>query len=124
MYQPIEVRPHLLDTSGVQKIYRFDNGYGASVVRFRGSYGGEDGLWEMGVIEFTGPNPDDFYLTYFTALTHDVLGYLNDADVEERLTAIAALPVTTVDAINKEKRERDEQLNTIMQSFKDVMETL
>ncbi|WP_249182454.1 hypothetical protein [Burkholderia ambifaria] len=37
---------------GEQKVYRFDNGYGASVVRHQYSYGGDRGQWELGVVKF------------------------------------------------------------------------
>ena len=37
---------------GVQELYRFDNGFGASVVRHMHSYGGPDGFWELGVISW------------------------------------------------------------------------
>lgn len=33
-----------------QYIFHFDNGYGASIIRFIGSYGGEHGLWEIGLL--------------------------------------------------------------------------
>ncbi len=37
---------------GIQKIYKFDNGYGASVVKHLFSYGGAQGLWEMALLSF------------------------------------------------------------------------
>ena len=36
---------------GIQKIYRFKNNFGASVVKHPYSYGGEKDLWELAVIE-------------------------------------------------------------------------
>ena len=80
--------------SGTQKIYRFPNDYGASVVRFYvggfpASYGAEDSNWEIGVIKFTG---DDWNLTYDTPITSDVIGYLNDEGVVDVLQQIKALP--------------------------------
>ena len=40
--------------------YKFDNGYGASVVCHSGSYGGNKGLYEIAVLDLTG----DFVLQY------------------------------------------------------------
>lgn len=37
---------------GVQKLYRFPNGFGASVVRHFGSYGGTHGLWEIATVKW------------------------------------------------------------------------
>ncbi len=37
---------------GFQSVYRFPNGYGASVVCYAGSHGGKDGLFELAVIKF------------------------------------------------------------------------
>ena len=34
-----------------QKIYKFPNGYGASVIKGPYSYGGPDGLWELAVLD-------------------------------------------------------------------------
>ena len=76
--------PHPL--GGTQKIWRFKNGYGASVVRFPYSYGYEVGLWELGVLQF---NDDETYgLTYETNVSNDVIGHLSAADVEVFLKKI------------------------------------
>lgn len=77
---------------GEQKVYRFPNGYGASVVRHRHSYGGATGHWELAVIRFPGAASDEFDLVYDTPITDDVIGYLSDAHVAETLVLIAALP--------------------------------
>jgi hypothetical protein len=71
---------------GIQRRYRFDNGYGASVVQHAYSYGGDRGLWELAVTDHAGR------LTYDTPVTNDVIGCLTEAAVEEQLDAIAALP--------------------------------
>ena len=86
-------RAHGVGT-GIQKVYRFPNDYGASVVRFSigslgGSYGAEDGQWELGVLKFDG---DDWGLTYETPITNDVIGYLTDDGVVDVLQQIKALP--------------------------------
>lgn len=73
---------------GVQKLYRFDNGFGASVVRHKFSYGAEEGKWELAVIKFDGDNWD---LTYETEVADDVVGYLSESEAEEYLDQIAAL---------------------------------
>ena len=39
---------------GVQKLYSFPNGYGASVIKHKGSYGGDKGLWELAVLDTDG----------------------------------------------------------------------
>lgn len=73
---------------GVQHLFKFDNGYGASVIRHDFSYGGEDGLWELAVLEFEG---EEWNLCYDTEVTDDVLGYLTDAEVEYNLDEIEKL---------------------------------
>lgn len=77
---------------GSQKVYRFSNGYGASVVCHIFSYGGASGLSELAVIKFNSDNALDFELDYSTPITGDVLGHLNDSEVNKALLAIAALP--------------------------------
>lgn len=64
---------------GVQKIFKFDNMYGASVIKHRYSYGSDLGLWELAVIKYQ--DDDKWGIVYDTKLTDDVLGYLTDDDV-------------------------------------------
>jgi len=73
---------------GTQVIHRFDNDYGASVVRHSMSYGGKDGLFEIGVIKFTG---DSWDLCYDTPVTDDVLGHLTQPEVDVILNRIKQL---------------------------------
>lgn len=73
---------------GVQKLHRFDNDYGASVVSGPYSYGGPNGPWEIAVIQFEG---EDWDIMYNTPITDDVLGHLTDEDVERTLAEIEAL---------------------------------
>ena len=64
---------------GTQKLFRFSNGFGASVVKHSFSYGKEKGLWELAVIEFKYPTDletDEFSLCYSTDITDDVIGSL------------------------------------------------
>lgn len=75
----------LFDTPGVQYKFKFDNGYGASVIKHYGSYGYELDLWELAVL---GPDGD---LNYGTSITDDVLGYLTDEEVRETLKQIQEL---------------------------------
>ena len=65
----------------------FPNGYGASIVRFNGSYGYEKGLWEVAVMTDRGP-------CYDTPITSDVIGYQSEAEVVELCKQIHALPAT------------------------------
>lgn len=73
---------------GYQIVYRFPNGYGASIVNHSFSYG-----TELGVIKFKSSiDMNDFGLTYETPITDDVLSYLSPEDIEETLNRIRALP--------------------------------
>ena len=80
--------------AGVQKIYRFPNGFGASVIRageggsWTGSYGAEDGLWELAVLKWDG---EKSRLTYETSITDDVMGRLTQENVDDILKDIHKL---------------------------------
>ena len=74
---------------GYQKLYRFSNGYGASVINDGISYGGEK-LEGLAVIQWN-ENGDDWGICYSTPITDDVLGRLNPQEVEELLKQIEAL---------------------------------
>lgn len=67
---------------GIQKIYKFENGRGASVVRNPFSYGGEKGLYELAVLDENGN------LDYTTPITNDVIGWLTWEEVIELLRKI------------------------------------
>ena len=68
-----------------QKIYKFDNGYGASVVCNFGTYGAKDGLFEVAVLDSNGD------IAYNTPISGDVIGWLDFADVADILNKIKAL---------------------------------
>lgn len=73
------------DYNGVQAIVKFDNGYGASIVRHMFSYGGPSGLFEMAVID------ENNEITYNTSITNDVIGHLTESQVSEYLVKIKNL---------------------------------
>ena len=73
---------------GVQRLYRFDNGYGASVICHNHSYGGDEGLWELAVIVYGDVG---YLLCYDTDITDDVIGYLSEEEVDQLLVSINAL---------------------------------
>lgn len=89
MYDTVEkFRENLKDTNyvngGVQHVYSFPNGYGASVVKHDFSYGGKQGLWELAVLE--GEE-----LCYTSGITDDVIGHLSWVNVEKILGEIKSL---------------------------------
>jgi len=91
---PAEMKPF-----GLQRLYKFQNGYGASVVRFGwrfhddkkryASYTRNDQQWEVAIIRWVSPRR--FELAYNTSITGDVLGYLTKKGVEEVLEKIRKL---------------------------------
>ena len=70
--------------NGVRHVYKFDNGYGASVIKHDYSYGGRDGLWELAVLK-----DDD--MCYTSGITEDVIGHLSWDNVENYLKQIKEL---------------------------------
>lgn len=74
---------------GIQHVYRFDNGYGASVVNHLSSYG-----VELAVVVWKGPTAPhhSFKLTYDTPVAGDVEGWLTPERLTSLLAEIAALP--------------------------------
>lgn len=72
----------------VQYVFKFDNNYGASIVKRPGSYGFNKDLWELAVIWFDG---DEWHLTYDTEITDDVIGHLTDEEINEILHKIKNL---------------------------------
>jgi len=75
--------------NGVQFIFKFDNMFGASVVRHEKSYGGNAGFWELAVIKFD--NENEWHIDSTTKITSDVLGFLVPKEVESALKKINKL---------------------------------
>lgn len=71
---------------GIQRIYSFDNGWAASVIKGPYTYGGPEGFWELAVLEGVAGD-----ISYDTPLTDDVIGWLTDEELENTLAAIAEL---------------------------------
>lgn len=71
---------------GGQIKLRFPNGYGASIIRHDGSYGGREGFFELAVLSPDGE------LDYTTPITSDVEGWLTPEAVRDLCVRIAALP--------------------------------
>lgn len=89
MYTPILEKER---NGGVQKVFRFENGYGASVVKNPYSYGGDEGLWELAVVlVYENEGRLLWKLVYDTPITEDVLGWLTWEEVEETLKQIEEL---------------------------------
>jgi len=93
IYEPYDARP--LENGAVQKLYKFANNYGASVVKGEHTYGGDEGLWELAVITFQ--TDGGYNLCYTTPITTDVEGHLTDDAVEELLMKVEALPTAPLD---------------------------
>ena len=67
---------------GVQYIFTFENGYGASVVKFYGTYGFGRDLWELAVLKNGRLHYDN------PVADGDVKGYLTDEKVNNLLREI------------------------------------
>lgn len=74
---------------GIQLVFRFPNGFGASVIEGEGSYG-----VELAVLSWETPatSNDEYDLTYTTPVTGDVEGHLDAERLADLLNQIQALP--------------------------------
>lgn len=72
----------------IQKVYRFPNGYGASVIQGPYSYGGVAGQWEIAMVKYYSPEKLHFDLAYDDGEFEDVVGYLYDNEVDKYLQYI------------------------------------
>jgi hypothetical protein len=75
-------------TGGTQTVYKFPNGYGASVITGNLFYTDEDHPYELAVVKFDG---EVYKLDYSTPITNDVIGHLNEQGVHDTLVQIKAL---------------------------------
>ena len=77
---------------GRQTVYRFPNGYGASVAfdeRGELHIGDHRGKYELAVVRWKA---DDYEIAYDTPITSDVEAWLDWPDVEALLERIGGLP--------------------------------
>jgi len=106
---------------GFMHRFMFDNGFGISVVKHDGSYGHEQDLWEIAVLDSNGD------LCYKTPVTDDVLGWLTDSDVYETAVEVAALDPNCIVEEEPEEpdfRETISKVNDLMQQAMDLLKTL
>lgn len=73
-------------TNGIRARMFFPNGYGISVISNNRSYGGEDGLYEVGVLDSKGD------LCYSTPVTDDTIGWLTERGVTVIMKRVQELP--------------------------------
>ena len=85
MFKPTKSGKHPGSLTGTQDLYKFKNGYTASVIQTPYSYGSNQGLFELAVMY----NGD---LVYDTPITNDVIGYLTPEAVQGILQEISELP--------------------------------
>lgn len=92
--------------TGDQRIYRFPNGFGASLVQIcRVSTDKDEGipytgvhpitdefLWEVGIVQFNSADDLDFTLTSETPIASEVIRYVTDSRAESILQKIKDLP--------------------------------
>ena len=87
-FSDLDFQPHPHIKFGNQAKHFFDNGYGVSVVRFPGSYGYEEGLYEVAILK---GNAENWNICYDTVLTDDVLGRQSEEEVEVLLYEVENL---------------------------------
>ena len=70
---------------GIQAIVEFPNGWGASIIKSDTSYGGNNDLFEIAVLDKDGK------LSCKTDISDDVIGWQDENDIDRVLTAISKL---------------------------------
>lgn len=86
--------------NGIQYIAKFPNNYGASIYPYI-SCGRETGLWEVEVIKYKPgeTNLQNFDITWDTPITEYAICYSTEAEVNELVSQIEALPQAEEDEI-------------------------
>ncbi len=82
--------------------YKFENGYGASVVRGQGTYGHQQGLFELAVMHGDG-------ICYASPITDNVLGHLGKGEIPHFIKRIEDLPVNHM-CTHKQAPEPEERM--------------
>lgn len=68
----------------------FNNGYAMDIALHDGSYGQQDGLFEIAIMTHTDCTLED--ITYDTPITSDILGWQSIEDCAECARSVRALP--------------------------------
>ncbi len=84
-FNDLEFKEHPNKMGGVVARIMFENSYGASIAQTPFSYGGDEGLYELAVLDSDG------HLTYETSITDDVEGYLTEDEVTKLMEQIQNL---------------------------------
>jgi len=84
----LDFHPHGSFPDGIAARYFFPNGYGVSVVQFPGSYGYEEGLYEVAVLKGLEENWEIFYDNH---ITDDVIGYQTVDNIDNLLSQVESL---------------------------------
>lgn len=105
-FKDLKFIPHKHDSEGIRTTHFFDNDYGVSVVRFLGSYGYDQGLYELAVLkrtenscrifyeysEWYKKNPELKLYLYYQNFIHfcdeEVFGYLTPKQVESIMSVV------------------------------------
>jgi len=89
-FTDLKFAPHPVmgENHGIQALAFFPNGYGVSVVRFPGSYGYGEGLYEVAVLQGTS---SDYRLCYDTPVTNDVMGHCDEQDINNIMEEVSFL---------------------------------
>lgn len=106
----VEALPH---SNGEQVIVKFENGYGASVIRHHFGHGGPRSLWELAVLG-AGDEP-----VYDTPITNDVLGHLSGEEVVTTLRQIADLEPTVAPHDSADCASCDDHADATLQADRD-----
>ena len=75
-----------------QVVYRFRNGYGASVINTGAGSGRYKKLYELAVIRFRSQEEESWDLCYETPITDDVITSLDSKEVAKILNRVGDLP--------------------------------
>ena len=88
--------PQSIVGDGVRTKHFFPNGYGVSVIRFEGSCGYEDGLYEVAILKGTKDNCTITYEAPPVNYVAGVIGYLDEQGVENILTRVESFPLVNL----------------------------
>ena len=85
------------EDAGIMLRFRFPNNYGASVVKHKGSYGYNEGLYEIAILY-------NNELYYGSLIANDIIGHVNPKDIGKILLQIKGLDNHNEELINIRKK--------------------